>query len=157
YRGDYERVIELAHDNLTALPADRIHEDFGTVSPPHVHARYWLTRTFCELGRFAESATSTAEALRFAESRPDAHPIGIARLGVGMHYLLKGDWVEALSAFEQLILELRTRNFPAILHGALAHSAWSLAQLGEASQALDRLTEAQRLLEPSEARGYIGD
>ena len=42
YRGEYERVVELATDNLTVLPADRISEDFGLPVPPSVYDRYWL-------------------------------------------------------------------------------------------------------------------
>ena len=29
YRGEYERVVELATDNLAALPADWVYEYFG--------------------------------------------------------------------------------------------------------------------------------
>ena len=33
YRGDYERVVELATDNLAALPADWVYESFGSATP----------------------------------------------------------------------------------------------------------------------------
>ena len=36
YRGEYERVVELATDNLAALPADWVHEHFGSIVPASV-------------------------------------------------------------------------------------------------------------------------
>ncbi len=34
YRGEYERVVELATDNLAGLPADWVYEYFGNASRP---------------------------------------------------------------------------------------------------------------------------
>ena len=39
FRGDYERVVELATDNLAALPADWVYESFGNVAPASVYDR----------------------------------------------------------------------------------------------------------------------
>jgi hypothetical protein len=39
WRGDYERVVELATDNLAALPADWVYEYFGMGAPPSVWDR----------------------------------------------------------------------------------------------------------------------
>ena len=33
-RGEYERVVELATDNLAALPTDWVYETLGTTPPP---------------------------------------------------------------------------------------------------------------------------
>ena len=33
YRGDYERVVELATDNLAALPADWVYKSIGGSEP----------------------------------------------------------------------------------------------------------------------------
>ena len=38
-RGEYERVVELATDNLAALPADWVYEHFGSVAPASVSDR----------------------------------------------------------------------------------------------------------------------
>ena len=56
FRGDYERVVELATDNLAALPADSVYESFGAAAPISVFDRFWLVRSLAELGRFAEAA-----------------------------------------------------------------------------------------------------
>ena len=41
-RGEYERVVALATDNLAALPADGLYEYFGGAAPPAVFDRCWL-------------------------------------------------------------------------------------------------------------------
>src|SRR5438034_1252379 len=42
YRGEYERVVELASDNLAALPAAWVYEYFGSAAPASVFDRSWL-------------------------------------------------------------------------------------------------------------------
>src|SRR5262245_54976903 len=42
FRGDYQRVVELAKDNLAALPAEWLYESFGASAPPAVRDRCWL-------------------------------------------------------------------------------------------------------------------
>src|SRR6185436_2823134 len=51
FRGEYERVVELATDNLAALPADWTYEDFGNAAPASVYVRYWLVMSLAQLGR----------------------------------------------------------------------------------------------------------
>jgi len=69
YRGDYARVIELATDNLAALPADWVHEGFGFGVTPMLYNRLWLVFSLAELGRFAEAAQYEAEMFRVASRR----------------------------------------------------------------------------------------
>ena len=42
HRGEYERVVELATDNLAALPADWVYENLGATAPASVYDRHWL-------------------------------------------------------------------------------------------------------------------
>jgi tetratricopeptide (TPR) repeat protein len=51
---------------------------------------------------------------------------------------------------------VRTGNVVVLLPGAVASSAWALAQLGEAGEALNRLREGEQLLERFAARGIVG-
>jgi class 3 adenylate cyclase/tetratricopeptide (TPR) repeat protein len=156
YRGEYERVVELATDNLAALPADWLYEYFGNAAPPSVYDRCWLAMSLAELGRFAEAAEHEAEAIRLAE--PTHHPftVGLAYRGAaGTLHLLKGDWAKARSVIEHGIAVLRAGNVVLLLPSAVASSAWVLAQLGEASKALDRLQEGEQLLERQAASGYV--
>ena len=78
YRGEYKRVVELATDNLAALPADWIYEYFGSAVPPSVFDRASLAMGLAELGRFIEAAEHEAEAIRLAEQTQHAYTIGWA-------------------------------------------------------------------------------
>jgi class 3 adenylate cyclase/tetratricopeptide (TPR) repeat protein len=155
YRGEYERVVELATGNLAALPADWASEYFGLAVPPSVLDRSYLAMSLAQLGRFIEAATHEAEAIRLAEPTQHAHTVGWAHLAAGTLRLLKGDWPNARTLIEHWIAVVRPRNVVLQLPTAVASSAWALAQLGEASEALDRLREGERLLEPQAARGFI--
>ena len=156
FRGEYERVVELATDNLAALPADWVYEYFGTAAPASVYDRSWLVMSLAQLGRFAEAAEYEAEAIRLAEPTQHAYTVGLAHLAAGMLHLLKGDWAKARSLIEHGIAVLRTGNVVLQLPCAVASSAWVLAQLGEASEALNRLREGEQLLERQAARGIVG-
>ena len=149
-------MVELATDNLAALPADSVYEPFGAAMPISIFDRYWLVRSLAELGRFAEAAPYEAEALRLAEPTHHAYTVGLAHFAAGWLHLLKGDWAQARSLIEHGIAVLRTGNIVLNLPHAVASSAWVLAQVGEASEALTRLREGEELLERQAARGIVG-
>jgi tetratricopeptide (TPR) repeat protein len=56
---------------------------------------------------------------------------------------------------EPWIAVVRTGNVVASLPVAVASSAWGLAQLGEASEALNRLREGEQLLKALAAKGFV--
>jgi len=154
-RGEYERAIELATDNLAVLPADRVYEYFGNVAPVSVHDRVWLVMSLAQLGRFAEAAEYEAEAVRLAEPTHHAFTVGFADWAAGTLHLLKGDWAKARSLIEHGIAVIRSGNV-VLLRPAVTSSAWVLAQVGEASEALNRLREGEQLLEREVASGIVG-
>ena len=153
FLGDHERVVELATDNLAALPADSVYERFGNSMPISIYDRGYLVRSLSELGRFAEAAEYATEALRLAELTQQMWPVGWAHFAAGMSLLLKGDCAKARSSLEHAIAAYRTGNISLSLPGAVALSAWALAQLGEAKEAMPRLSEGEQLLERSAAAG----
>jgi len=65
FRGEYERVVELAMDNLAALPVDWVYEYFGLPAPASVYDRSWLIMSLAELGKFAEAAEHEAQMILF--------------------------------------------------------------------------------------------
>ena len=156
YRGEYERAVELATDNLAALPADWLYEDFGTTVPASVYDRACLVRSLAELGRFTEAAKYEVEAIQIAESTQHAFTIAAAGWATCMLHVRKGDWAKARSLVEHEIDVLRAGNVLFLLLFAVASSAWMLAQLGEESEALNRLREGHQLLERIEAQGRVG-
>jgi tetratricopeptide (TPR) repeat protein len=156
YRGEYERVVGLATDNLAALPAHWVYEYFGISAPPSVYDRTWLVMSLAQLGRFAEAAGYEAEAIRLAEPTHHAFTVGYAHLAAGTLHLVKGDWATARSLLDRGIAVFRTGNVILQLPWAVASSAWVMAQLDEASEALTRLREGEELVERAAARGIVG-
>jgi tetratricopeptide (TPR) repeat protein len=156
YRGEYEHVIELATENLKALSPDLAHEYFGMAVPASVFGRAWLIMSLAELGRFAEAAEHQAEAIYLAEQTQHAFTIAWAHFAASMLHLLKGDWEKSRSLVDQWIAMLRTGNVAIHLPWAVASSALALAEIGEDTEALNRVREGEHLLECQAARGIVG-
>jgi len=154
YRGDYERVVELASANLALLPPDWVHEYLGMPAPASVNNRYWLACSLAELGRFAEAAEYAAEAIRLAEPTQHAFTVGQAHFAAATIHLLKGDWAKARVPIERWTAMSR-RSVIIQLPWAIASSAWTMAQLGEASEALHGLAESEPLLDRQATRGIV--
>jgi tetratricopeptide (TPR) repeat protein len=152
-RAEYDRVIELATYNLAALPADWVYEYFGIGAPPSVFDRGWLVMSLAQLGRFTEAGEPAAEAIRLAESTHHAHTIAIAHRAVVTLHLLAGDWTKARSLIEAGIAAVVPTGHMLLVSTAFASSAWVLAQLGDESEALRRLRDAEQLLERRLAKG----
>ena len=154
-RGEYERAVELATNNLAVLPADWVYEDFGIAAPPSVYDRAWLVQSLAELGRFAEAAEPQAEALRLAEPTHHRFTVGLANRAARTLHLLKGDWAKARSLFEHEIAVARPGDLVPMLADVVSVSAWALAQLDETTEALERLREGEHLLERIAAMGIV--
>jgi class 3 adenylate cyclase len=148
YRGDHQRVVELATDSLAALPVDWAQKHFvGPATLASVYGRGFLVVSLAELGRFAEAAKYEAEAIQLAEPLQHAVTVGVAYFAASLRHLHQGEWAQARSMTERWIGACRTGNVMIMLPPALSSSAWVLAQLGERSDALDRLREGEQLIE----------
>jgi class 3 adenylate cyclase/tetratricopeptide (TPR) repeat protein len=156
FRGDYQRVAELAIDNLAALPAGSEYESFGAAMPIAIYDRYLLVRSLAQLGRFAEAARYEGEALRLAEPTRHAYIVGMAHMAASWLHLLEGDWVRARSLVEHGVAAYRSGNIVLNLPHAVACSAWALGQAGETGEALSRFREGEQLLEREGERGIVG-
>jgi tetratricopeptide (TPR) repeat protein len=156
YRGEYEHVVDIAIENLAALPTEWAHENLGLALPPSIFGRAWLIMSLADLGRFAEAAQYEEEATGLAEATQHAYSISWAHFAASMLHLLKHDWPKARSLIEHWIGVLRAGNVAMLLPWAVASSAWALAQLGEAKEALSRVREAEPLLERQAERGIVG-
>jgi class 3 adenylate cyclase/tetratricopeptide (TPR) repeat protein len=156
FRGEYERVVELAIQNIEALPADWVHESLGAPIPISILNRYRLIQSLAELGRFAEAARYEAEALRLAEATRHEYTIGMVHDGASWFRLLKGDWEQARSLVERWVAIVRMADSILDLPDALATSAWALARVGETTEALARLREGEQAIERHVAKGYLG-
>ena len=155
FRGDHQRVVELAAANLAALPANSVYDHFGTAMPVSIFDRCWQFRSLAELGRFAEATECAAETIRLAQPTQRVYTDGHVHQNAALIYLLHGDWRKALALIEHAIETYRTGNFGLFLPIVVAYSAWAQAQLNEAGEALDRLREAERLVERIEVRDTV--
>jgi DNA-binding SARP family transcriptional activator len=145
WRGDYRHVVELATDNLAALPAAGADESFGSTAPASVYDRAFLVLGLAELGRFAEAGEHAAVAIRLAEPTQHGFTVSLAYRSAFTLYLLEGDWSQARAMMTRWIPVVQAANV--MLHHpyAVAVSAWLLAQLGETAPALDQIREGERL------------
>jgi class 3 adenylate cyclase/tetratricopeptide (TPR) repeat protein len=155
YRGEYERVIGLTTNNLAELPAEWAKEHFGMAVPVSMFDRAWLIMSLAELGRFDEAAKYVAEAIKIADTTEHAYTIGWAHFAASVPHLLKGDWAKARTLVEHWIVTVRAGNVALHLPWAVAASAWALAQMGENDEALERVHEAEELLESQAAHGIV--
>ena len=156
FRGEYERVVELMTDNLSVLPAASNYESFGAAMPLSIYDRYLLVRALAQLGRFEEAVPYKTEALRLAEPTRHAYPVGMAYLAASWLHLLKAEWTQARALVAQALGAYRTGNVVLNLPHAVACSAWALAQVGDAGEALALLREGEDLLEREASRGIVG-
>jgi tetratricopeptide (TPR) repeat protein len=156
HQGEYERVVELATDNLASLPADWVGEFLGLPVAPSIYDRCWLVVGLAQLGRFAEAAERQAEMIRLADATRHAYTIGVPQLAASTLHLLKGEWAQARSVIGHWIAALQDGSHVLLFPYAVSSSAWTLAQLGEASEALNRLGEGEQLLERLAASGFLG-
>ena len=108
-----------------------------------------------QLGRFVGASEHEAAAIQLSESMHHPYTIGLAHWGASTLHLLKGEWVKARSLIEHWIAVVRKGNVTVQLPTAVACSAWALAQLGEANEALERIREGEPLLERQAAQGVV--
>jgi class 3 adenylate cyclase/tetratricopeptide (TPR) repeat protein len=163
YRADHERVVGLVSDGLAAFPADLMQEDFGMPAPASVLTRYWLVMSLTDLGRFSDAAGFATEVVQLAEVRHHAASMGLAYGAAGLLRLLKGDVTREHSLFDRHLAAARTGSadtnrrsgISSMVGLAVAHSAWDLAQRGDTEAALDRIQEAEQLLEQLVGRGAV--
>jgi tetratricopeptide (TPR) repeat protein len=154
-RGEYEQAVEIAARTLAALPSEWIQEYFGMAVPASVLTWGWLIMSLAELGRFREAAEYEAEAIRTAAATKHAHTIGWAHLTASKLQLLRGDWASAHLLLEQWTRMPGTLDVSVLLPWAVASSAWTFAQIGDAEEALNRVRESEEHLERQEAMGIF--
>jgi DNA-binding SARP family transcriptional activator len=153
YRGEYARVVELARDNLAAVPPDLVNEFFGGAQPPAINDRGWLLQSLAHLGEFVEAAELAAEAIRLAESTHHAYTLALACQTAAAFHSIRGDWPKAKPPIERALAVLRAGTIVDVLPLALAYSARILAYLGETDAAMNQVRENEQLLEGQMPQG----
>jgi tetratricopeptide (TPR) repeat protein len=155
-QGEYERVVELATDNLAAVPADWTADYATGTMPASIHGIF-LVMSLAQLGRFAEATEHAAEAIRLAELTQHPFPLANAHRSAGTLHVIQGAWATARARFERMITVLRTGNVVQLLATAVTSSSWVLAQLGEGAEALNRIEDGEQLVEQQVSGGIVGN
>jgi class 3 adenylate cyclase/tetratricopeptide (TPR) repeat protein len=153
YRGEYERVVELATGSIAVMPAGEV-SYFGH-GPGPIMGQCNLVRSLAELGRFVDAARHAQEVLRLAAPMHVTHAVGMAHLSAGLCLLAKGDWLEARPLVERGLAEYRKGNVFISLPHAVASLARILAQVGDVEEASRHLQEGEELLKYRIAGGTI--
>jgi len=157
HRSDYRRVVELAVDNLAAMPPEWVNDYFGRPAPVTIFDYYYLISSLAELGLFTEATKYEAEAMQLVEPMRHAfNSLGLAYYAASTLHLVKGDWEVARTLIERVIDVLRAGKIVIMLPHAVAASAWIAAQRGDVTDGLQRLREAEQLLERNAAHGIVG-
>jgi predicted ATPase/class 3 adenylate cyclase len=153
YRGDHERVVELATANLAALPADATYDHFSSVMPVSIFDRCALVRSLAELGRFPAATKYADEAISLAGPTQQLFADAYVHQNAAILYLLQGDLPKTLSMSEHAAAIFRRGNLgPTLTVLCAAISAIAQAQLGRQVEALDLLRENHELMAHIEVR-----
>jgi class 3 adenylate cyclase/tetratricopeptide (TPR) repeat protein len=154
-RGDYQRCIELATENLAALPAEWTYEYFGNIQPSSTYDRFCLYMSLAHLGRFVEASKYEAEARRLIEPLAHAAPIGWYYFGAGSLSLIRGEWAKARSLLAHALVVLRVGDVTLMLARTVSSLAPVVAQLGDTNEALNLLREGEGLFDRQAAQGIV--
>jgi tetratricopeptide (TPR) repeat protein len=155
WRGEYERVIELATANIAMLSPHEVYEHLGLSAPASVFDRSWLVLSLAHLGKFREAAEHEREAIRLAEPTQHAYTLGRAYYAGGMLHLIKGEWEEARVRIDRWIAVARSGKVIVHIVPAVASAAWVLMQLGQSTDALPLLAEGETLITDLESSGGL--
>jgi class 3 adenylate cyclase/tetratricopeptide (TPR) repeat protein len=155
-RSEYERVANLAAENLASIPLELLYEFLGVSAPPSIYDRVWLIMSLAELGRFDEAAAHEVEAIRLADLSHHPFSIGRVRHAAGVAHLLKGNWAGARALIEHSVQVFEQAKIILQVPYAVADLAWALAQVGDSAEAGRRLAEGEILMERHLARAIVG-
>ena len=141
--GEYSQAIEALRACMEGIPTGRLTERFGLQFNLSVGARTWLLWCLAEVGDFVDGVRLGEEAMRIADKSD--HPLSriVARHGLGILRLRRGEFADATHVLEQGLELCRAAS-------VVSWRPRLEAALGYAYAFLDRIDEAGRLLEESE-------
>lgn len=141
-QGDYRRAVECCRQTVTALEGELLYDHFGQVFIPSIFSRALLAWCLGEVGAFAEGIAIGEEGLRVAEAAE--HPASLMRayFGVGVPYLLKGEFHKALLMLERALDICQNVGLPFYMTDIAVKVGAAYALSGHIPEALPLLEEA---------------
>ncbi|HXV81529.1 MAG TPA: AAA family ATPase [Candidatus Binatia bacterium] len=139
--GQYDQAVGIL-ERAISLIGDRKYELFGTTGIVSVICRAWLVRGLAQLGRFGEAVPYGDEAIQTAVESNHAYSIVYAYYGLGVLFLIKGDFDKAVAAFERGLEVCRAVDIPVLLPLVTSGLGTAYAFLGRCDTALQLLENA---------------
>src|SRR5262249_27175420 len=128
--------------NVGSLTGELVHQRFGLLQVPSVHARTCLVWCLAELGEFPEAIATGQEAVRLAEAMEHPLNIPVACSGLGVAYLRKGEIGDAISVLERGVEKSREGNVPLWFPRVASDLGMAYALAGRIDLALPLLLQA---------------
>jgi class 3 adenylate cyclase/tetratricopeptide (TPR) repeat protein len=142
FLGDYHHTVDCLGRNVTSLEGKWRHERFGLQGPASVLSRTWLVASLAELGVFAKGIAYGEEEGRIAESVDDPYSLVHARFSLGLLYLRKGDFHQAIPVLEHGLGLCRAKNISAWISPVASTLGYAYALSGCVAEAVSILEEA---------------
>ena len=137
--GQFHKAVDVLERALTLI-GDRRFELFGTTGIVSVISRAWLVRCLAQLGKFSEATPHVDEAMQTAVESKHPYSIVYACYGIGMLYLIKGEFDQSIVVLNRGLKVCDEAEIP--VQRPLIASC-----LGAAYAFLGRFDEALNLLE----------
>ena len=141
--GQYDQAIGVLERALSLI-GDRKYEVFGMPVIVSVVCRAWLVRCLAQMGKFSEAVPSGDEAIQTALESNHPYSIVYAYYGVGVLFLIKGDFDKAIPVLERGLKVCQDAEIPVhrpLIDSCLGSAYASVGRLDEALRFLDRAVE----------------
>jgi len=130
---------------VESLEGDLVRDRFGQLILPSVQSRAWLTCSHAELGEFSEGIAVGEEGLRIAETVDHPYSRVVACFGVGVLYLIKGDFHRAIGVLEPSLRLCEVLKFHLWFPQVASPLGSAYALSGHVVEALPLLVQAEEL------------
>ena len=139
--GDYPRAVTFLRRNVESLEGDLLRERFGMAGLPSVFSRSWLAWCLAARGEFAEGLAYANEAIQIAETVDHPYNLIVACFGLGLLYLIKGDFDDATPVLERGLVVDQMANIPLLFPLVAAPLGYAYLNSGRPGDALPLLQQ----------------
>lgn len=99
--GQYHRSIQVLSRLIDSVSVGSYrHHRFGTATILSVICRTWLVQSLAAIGAFRDGISHAQEGIRIAEEAEQSYSLAYINCSLGLLYLLKGDFAEAINILE---------------------------------------------------------
>lgn len=151
--GAYGRAIDALNKGMQGSQGDFEHERFGTAVVVSVICRSHLVQCLAAMGRFTEGLPHGNEAIRIAQEANHPASLIYANCSLGVLFLLKGDFDEAISALDRSLKMCHSSKVPVYVPFVASRLGAAYAESGRIAEGLPYLEQA---VQTSASVGRVG-